>query len=272
MESRNKSFAFVIFSHSSYVDVWPILIESYRRQFRSDLFDFYITSDRAVDASLLNGSDFRLLNYAEDLAWSDAFFASVRQLDYEKFVFSFDDLILTRKVIDHDLDRVLFQNNFDYLKIICSHVRLYNRFLQFGEYFEVSKYDSYRGSLVFSILTQDLLNSISANPALVGRSAWEFERQVNRVLSSEFRYGAVRRNVLKFNNLVIKGRINPVAKLVLKYFHGLHYTGDRLSMTPVHLISYYLKLGVFTTVKYFVPSAWFAVLRKVKHRAQRSVG
>lgn len=268
----SKPFALVIFSHSSYTDVWPCLLESYEKNFDTEVFDCFITSDNPDDAAMLDHSSFKLIQYDDQLSWTDAFVQSIRDLPHEKFLFSFDDLLIKKHVDKRRLRRALEFDCYDYLKVICSHVRLYDRVFRRGEYFDVKSNDSYRGSLVFSIFSRGLLDFVTAHPDLHGLSAWQYERKINSVLNDDFRYGCVRHNIVRFENLIIKGRVNPVSRLKLRLLTGLVYKGARPDQSLVATVSYHSKLLVFTLIKYVMPPSWFAGFRRAKQRAIQVFG
>ena len=249
-----------------------MLIESYQKFFDNDLFDRFITSDDPEDRVKLAGSGFELITYDDHLSWTEAFLQSIEGLSYSKFLFSFDDLILTQPVDNRTLRNALELEHYDHLKVICSHVRIYDRVFRRTTYFDVKRGDSYRGSLVFSILTRELLDYIATQPTIVGLSAWQYEHQINSVLSDSFRYGCVRHNIIGFANLVIKGRVNPVSRLKLKRAGGLAYTGQRRSLSFLGTMSYHSKLLVFTIIKYLIPPNLFATFRNAKRKAINVLG
>jgi tetrahydromethanopterin S-methyltransferase subunit B len=261
--SKNK-YAVIVLSHSSYSDLWPVLIESYSNFFHSDKFDYFITSDSLESFEPGNDCQFKFLAYKPDVSWSDALIEVLNKVDYEKVIFSFDDLILTDEVDVKELISKLESNHSNYLKLIASHVRFYDRFFRREDVFEVSDGDTYKGSLVFTALDREMIKEIISNPEVKGLSPWMFERSISSLLPKEMTYSALRHNLFKFRNLVIKGAIDYLAFLKVRNDSKLDLVLNRPFMGWRLGIQYYSKWLVFTVIKYFMPSALFGLLRKLK--------
>lgn len=262
---KKNKYAVVVLSHSSYADVWDVLSESYQRYFDSNKFDFFIATDKTEN--LKSNGFFNYLFYDKNLRWGAALQQVVKQLSYDKVIFSFDDLILTKKINEKSLIKEL-KESCQYSKLICSHVRIYERCFKKGRNFELCKEDSYRGSLVFAAVNQEFLDFILAAP-ISEFSPWQYEREINGLLPKEFRLKGVRYNIFLFSNLIIKGGINSVSNAYLKQVKCLEYQGYRKGMSFSLLSMYYAKLIVFTLVKYILPYNTFKLLRKLKQTVLR---
>jgi len=262
MIKTRKKYAVVVLSHASYSDLWPMLFQSYERYFNCSLFDYYLATDDKLDE--VTGI-FSPIKYPKELSWGGGLKDIVGQLDYEKVIFTFDDLILSAEVDCVDLVSYAENTKYDYDKLICSHVRFYERFLKCGKNFELSCNDSYRGSLVFALVNKKFMSFLSSLD-INELSPWGYERNINSILNSSVRLSGVRKNFFKFHNLVIKGKINPIEKKRLSELEGWKYSGSRELMGSEDVFSYYMKLVVFTIIKYFIPYGFFNYLRKIKQR------
>ncbi len=262
MIKTEKKYAVVVLSHSSYSDLWPMLFQSYEQCFNCSLFDYYLATDNKLNE--VTGM-FSPIKYPEKLSWGGGLKNIVDQLDYEKVIFTFDDLILAAEVDCDGLVGYIENTKYDYDKLICSHVRFYERFFKCGENFELSSKDSYRGSLVFALVNKHFMRFLSSLD-IDELSPWGYERNINSILDSSVRLSGVRKNFFKFHNLVIKGKINPVEKKRLRKLEGWKYNGNRELMGSKDILNYYMKLVAFTFIKYFIPYGFFNSLRKIKQK------
>lgn len=264
---KQKKYAVVVLSHSSYSDLWSLLDASYSRFFKSDDFEFFIATDFCE--SNITGR-FKPLLYPKDISWGSALKAIVSQLDYERVVFTFDDLILKTHVDVDYLIKYLDGSRAVYNKLICSHVRLYERAFKYLPDFDLSPKDSYRGSLVFACVDKRFMNFLES-VAIDGFSPWRYEREINKLLPDTYepKFKGMRKNIFKFENLVIKGKINPLAYYLLKR-KGLEYGNDRQFMSVGNFLNYHVKLPIFTIVKYVLPYGVFAFFRKLKSKLVNS--
>ncbi len=261
---KKNKYAIVVLSHSTYSDLWPILIESYSRFFEDDRFDRYICTDGSED---LVGSSFQPIIYSKNITWGTALKCILRELDYERVIITFDDLILNKKVNVEALIKYIENSQSDYSKLICSHVRFYERALMFGKDFNLSKQDSYRGSLVFASINRKFCKFL-INAEIGEYSPWKYEREINKKIPSEMILKGIRKNIFCFKNLVIKSKVDPLVYLYLKS-KGLSYNGGRSFMSLLDFIVYYTKLPIFTFIKYLIPYKLFSLFRKGKEKIVR---
>lgn len=254
-------YAVVVLSHSSYSDLWNLLIQSYEINFCSNRFDFYLATDPS-DVPI--SSFFRKILYPSGLSWGVSFKYILKELNYEYVIFTFDDLILYSKVNENLLISSIDNEKSDYYKLTCSHIRFYERFFKFGGVFNLKQEDSYRGSLVFACLNRKFIEYLKKQN-LEYMNPWTYERDISSLIPGSFKQIGSRKNLFHFRNLVIKGKINPVAKLLCG-FSGLTYEGDRVSMSIGSFGSFYFKLLAFTIIKYFLPYSLFNYIRRNKRK------
>ena len=102
MSKKNK--AVVILSHSSYSDIWEMMISSYNKYFPDKKsFDLFISSNKVSDKMIefVHENNFKLITYEDNVTWGTSLKQTIRYLlnnDYDYGLFSFDDLILTYPV------------------------------------------------------------------------------------------------------------------------------------------------------------------------------
>lgn len=260
MEVVKNKYSVVILSHSSYSDVWPILEQSYLKYFNHTDFDLYIATDQPP---LVKNGLFNFIVYPDKLKWGGALQYVCSQLEYSKVIFTFDDLILTKPINKGILDESIKDSETDYCKLIVSHVRFYERFLKSGNTFTLSVSDSYRGSLVFALVNAKFLDFLTKAP-ISDFSPWHYERNINSLISEEIKMKGSRYNVFKFNNLIIKGLLNPVEKWLCNIRTDFRYEGNRSNMSIKQLANFYIKLISFTVVKYVTPYSVFQRIRNLK--------
>lgn len=273
-----NKICFVILSHSSYTDIWPLLLKSYKNNIINAItdVDFFITSDSMLtedDFFLLKNNGFSHLIYSKNISWSDALVEVVNKNElnyYAQILFSFDDLIIK------DFSLVKFKNalsemvlNRDkYLKIYnSSHVNLWAKILNLIKkqtLFEINKFDSYRGNLVFSCWDIKFMKKVLNNKGLNNLSPWQFEQKVNLFIDNSIGYKCVYSNVLEYENVIIKGKLHKQAFLKSKKSTQCDFVTKRDYMTRRETLIYTLKLYVFKSIRQIVPHRLFYFLRRLK--------
>lgn len=275
--SENK-ICFLILSHSSYTDIWEILMRSFKEKVIDEIdgVDFYISSDSEIsvkESIVLKENNFNHLLYKKNISWSDALIEVVNKKelnDYNQIIFSFDDLIISKfskKKFNRAIKEMIL-NNYKYLKIYnSSHVNFWARLLNLVKeesLFEISKLDSYRGNLVFSCWNLGFIKKILNNEELKNLSPWQFEQQINLFIDNTDGYKCVFSDVLKYENVIIKGKIHKKALLNSEKIAKLTYTSSRDYLSNKETFIYTIKLFVFKSFRQFVPHRIFIILRKVK--------
>ena len=152
---KKKKYALVVLSHSSYADLWPILTSSYDAYFNNSEFDCFLATDDKINQV---PTYFNVIEYSQNIPWGTALKEIISKLKYDKVIFTFDDLVLKSSVDVEKLISYLDNSVANYQKLICSHVRFYERFFKTGLDFSLSSKDSYRGSLVFACLDKVFLD------------------------------------------------------------------------------------------------------------------
>ena len=275
-----NKICFVILSHSSYSDVWELLLKSYKDKVLSGLadVDFFITSDSTLNEyenSLLQDNGFRHLIYTKNIPWSNALMQVVRKNElsnYSHIFFSFDDLIVINfsVVKFKNATSEMFLNSDKYLKIYnSSHVNLWAKMFNLFEkhkLFEIRKHDSYRGNLVFACWDVHYLRKVLNNQGLNNLSPWQFEQRVNSFIDDAIGYKCVFSNVLEYENVIIKGKVDKLALLKSNKSNKCDFVTNREFMTRRESVIHSVKLRVFQSARQILPHRLFASLRNVKSR------
>jgi hypothetical protein len=221
-----SEIAILITSCDKYADLWPVVIESMRRFWHPLPSNIYLMSNFLKTSfpgitSILVG---------EDNSWSDNLSIALSKIAERYVMLYIDDLILYRP-IDGNL--------------ICVTIRDF--ITNDGEYLRLNPYppgiscdgllnlipvgDLYRPSTVFSIWKKDILSTL-LQP---GESAWEFEILGAKRANSYIKWYSTKEWLVPYLNLVIKGKVNPLALWRLKRC-GLNYISERQRMNTMELI------------------------------------
>ena len=257
--------AIVIQSYNDYYDLWSVCLDSLSSNMDLKDFDVYITTDDSRGVKL--EYDAKFITYSKLSTWGQALIETVQYLvscKYEKIIFTFDDLIINNKI---DVNKLLSLDldNKDYIKLTKSHVRFYERFsFNQSSVFRIDKNDSYGGSLVFCIVNIKFLNALLGNDELNQYNPWDYEKNINSYLvGKKIKMWACRFPLILYVNLIIKGKVDPLALFRIKY-QGFTYLSDRRVMSNVDISKYYFKWLIFTIIKYFSPFTIFKFFRKIK--------
>jgi hypothetical protein len=264
---KKKNFAIVVLSHSTYVDLWPILFDSYKPILNKyPEIDFVITSD--LESPPLEKYFIKNLvhfQYPESISWMSALKYVLKnhiENTYQRVLFSFDDLIIY-KINYKAFDLMLKDTSFNYCKL----VRNANIFPYLATTFKkksVSNNIEYIGSLVFPVIdTTFFLNILNEMPDDL--TPWKYEIVCSSYFNKEQKIFLTNGNLILFKNLVIKTRINTIDRFILKYKYNLNYTGQRISLNIKNLIIYYLKKISFNLAIIFLPNSFFSYIRKIKN-------
>ncbi|MDD7913389.1 hypothetical protein [Polaribacter ponticola] len=268
----SNKICFIILSHSSYTDIWELLIKSYKEKLTDNIknIDFYITSDSDVsrkDKALLNENHFNLLLYKKDISWSDALIEIVSKNElnnYNQMLFSFDDLIITKfsEIKFEQAINEMVSNNYKYLKIYnSSHVNIWGKLFNLikkDPLYEISKLDSYRGNLVFSCWNTTFFKNILNNKELTNLSPWQFEQQINKFIDNDNGYKCVFSNVLEYENVIIKGKVHEKALRKSENITQVNYDmNNREFMSNKETLIYTMKLYIFKVFRQIIPHRLF---------------
>lgn len=272
MIKKNK--AVVILSHSSYSDIWEIMIASYNKYFPDkNSFDFFISTNKVNDKlkKLAQENNFNLITYEEGITWGKSLKQTISYLlnnGYCHTLFSFDDLILTyqlKKSVLSLMDQIS-QENIHYLKIHNSGRYWFSKskLLNNGLY-KVDLADSYRGSLVFSILDDVFLRFIYEIEELDNYNPWQYEINIHKFLKN-FELYYMPKSVVCFSNTIIKGKFDPIQLWFSERRIKTKYLGNREKMNVYLTLKFLVKVVLFSLGKRILNKSLFYKIRVLKSK------
>lgn len=272
--NMNKKGCLIILSHSSYSDIWPLLLKSYSNYFDNTIpLKKFLISDKTIsedEIKLFKDSEFNHLHYPGNNEWGADLAYVIQHYIINKFnfiLFSFDDLILTNKIDCTSLTVAIEQlqsPQTKYIKLVNTYKPLYNYSTRNISFFEINKKDSYRGSLVFSVWKTNVIKKIISNPKFETYSAWEYERNINKIIGNLDGFQCIRKSIIKYSNVIIKGKIDPVALKISEKANDYKYKGNRKRMPLIIFIRYKIKTVFFKFFRFILPQGIFTYLRKAK--------
>lgn len=215
----------VVLSHSSYSDLWPSLEVQYARYKIHNEFRLILATDLVPESISLDY--FNVLYYPENLSWLDAFknvLSKLKSVGISKAIVTFDDLY----PIHFDIHTVL--NIYDCEEEFwtpLANVPSNGRFFRFFRNTFSLNRNPYVGSLVFSIINIDyfikLLSRINDQ-----WTPWQYERNISNYLDKELGVNSGNiSEVIRYINLVERGHINKVSKMLLKLNYKLVLKSSR---------------------------------------------
>lgn len=259
-----NSNCLVILSNSKYQDLWESLILNYKNIFfLKENFDIYITTDNNPNCQLLHEKyKINFLIYPSNLSWFDSLRFVVNQYlfnHYKYALFTFDDLFIY-KVSKDDIIGVLCRE-FNYYKLLNTHVNIYNYFdCNGGELNLRYCKDSYIGSLVFTIFNVDYFSDlISKMPKDL--NPWEYELQVSHFINDKSNFFCAKKSLIKYHNLVIKGKLDPISKALLVIKLKKEININRNKMSFYLLFKHYVKIFIWVNIRFFFSFSFHRRLR-----------
>jgi hypothetical protein len=272
MTKNNKCV--VILSHSSYCDIWEMMMLSYNKYFsEKDSFDFFISTNKVSNKlkELANENNFKLITYQENLTWGASLKQTISYLlnnNYVYSLFSFDDLILTYPVKSSVLNLTyqMQEYNIHYLQIKngyrswFSNSKLLNNGLH-----KVDSDDSYKGSLVFSILDEVLLRFIYEIEELEDYNPWQYEINIHKFLAN-FEFYCLPKSIVTFSNTIIKGKFDPIQLWFSEKRNQTKYSDKREKMNIYFFLKFLIKVLFFRFGKNILPKSLFNKIRVLKYK------
>lgn len=263
----------VILSHSSYSDIWSLVMTSYNNFFKEeDEFDFFISSDKisSFEKDNLKTHNFNVISYDENITWGESLKQTIKFLldsNYKYVLFSFDDLILTGHLKKKVSEFIFLMKNNDvsYLQIKNGYRSWFdNSRLLFNKNFhKVSNDDSYKGSLVFSILDYKLMNSILQTEEISNYNPWQYEINAHKHFIN-FEFYCLSTSIVSFSNTIIKGKFNPIQLYYSEIKNSYKYEGDRIKMNLFLTLKFQFKYFLFKLSKNIFPKKLFKSIRLFK--------
>lgn len=261
-----KSSCIVILSNSKYSDLWESILFNFQNITGLDKsFDIFISSDFHSDQACISSTyGIQFLLYPDNFSWSAAFKYVVTKYisgNYKYVLFTFEDLY----IIKFNSKRVskILNRNFDYYKLVKTHINLYNYFFcKKGEINLSRNNDSYIGSLVFTIFNVTFLEKSLCNIS-DDLNPWQYELLCSTLFIDRKNFFCSSQNLVIYKNLVIKGRIDPFAKMHVDKYLKRDSSLSRESMTLFMVVCYYLKIVAWRIFRFMIP---FSIHRIVRFR------
>lgn len=263
----------IILSHHSYCDIWEMTMASYQKYIDWEI-DRFITSDGPISSEIqqmVQRYGFKLLIYPDNVSWSSALkYIMEKNVEghYDSVLFSFDDLVLTRKVDSAALEKCFkITDRCGYLAVDAGHRNLFSDLSSANtqsKYFKISKEDSYVGSLVFSIWNVNFFSKVINDPGLNELNPWQYEVAIPKVLEKYHNIGffATKKAIIYFSNIIVKGRILQSELRRAEAALSMKYRGRRPYMPTGEKLKFEVYRRIFKSLRYLLPHSIFRRLRK----------
>ena len=238
-----NNIALLISTYDNSEDLWRPLEHTYLKFWNDIDFPIYLsTNHKKIDSQIFNS-----LAIGDELSWSDNLIKSLKKINQEYVLLTFDDLFLTAKV-DNQLIKQLMkrsiESKFNYLQ--------FYRSISIGKrvdnlIFKKSNHTKYKNSAIWSFWNKNVLLELLEKE----EDAWEFERNGN-VRSYKYNdFYSTRSNVIPFVNGIVKGMWNPLAKNKLKRL-GFSISDNRNSLKPLDTLIYKVRDLQFDFLTYII--------------------
>lgn len=253
MNSIAKRVAIVVPSCDKYSDLWDALFATIRLKWTECPFTFYLVSN-FIESPTLGVTTIKV---GEDKTWSANLIFALEQVPHEYVLLFIDDLFLSQ-CVDHDRVVGLIQrsvnNSWDYLRFNPipgpEAVNMID-----GGVGKILPGDWYRSSTVLSLWKKSVLMDV-LRP---NENAWEFEVFGSQRTDKYFNWFASSNWLMPYENLVIKGKIDPSAfRLIVKA--GTKLETARPVMSSLELSRFKIK-KFRTTMMRFVPREYRRAVR-----------
>jgi len=198
-------FVILMPSCDNYSDLWKPVFDNL----------FLMCSDFSLKIYLItNFKDFEypgvtVIKVGDDISWSNNILLALKQINEKYIMLMLEDLFINKKFTMHLLENyfsVFAKENMDYLKLVTGDPGPEKRNV-FPNIGKCGTNDYYRTSTVMSIWKKTVLQNLLKSD----ENAWEFE-YYGSIRSSKYeKWYNCQTDVFTFDNLVIKGKIEPHA-------------------------------------------------------------
>lgn len=223
MEAQDidQKVAFVIPSCDRYADLWQPLFQALSLFWPDNQFRKYLIANHL--SPQFEGVE--VVQIGDDVSWSDNLIVALQKITEDYVLLNIEDLIICDRV-DHDRLRAIIgkfiSGNGNYLRLNPT-----PKGIDVGGALDIVPVgDVYRASTVFSIWRKDILMTILRR----GESAWAFEICGTRRTDSYGEWFAAKVCLLKYVNLVVKGKVDPRALAALDRC-GIIYGAQRPALS-----------------------------------------
>lgn len=220
--------AIVIPSCDAYSDTWRVLIDGLEKFWPFKNMQIYL---------ITNHLDFirpgvKVIRVGNDVSWADNFLKALDWITQKYILINIDDLVLVnhvpRKKLHELFDRLVLDDVHYYRLNPTPKAKGGGRLVAPGEL--------YRSSTQFSVWKKEVLQDV----LIPGENAWEFEILGSARTDKYPNWFASPTMLLQFVNLVIKGKVSPIAERALSRA-GLIYISGRPRMTLCEQLIFWLK-------------------------------
>lgn len=225
MDSIHK-VAIVVPSCDKYSDLWGALFQTLRRQWKYCPFQIYLLTNHIdyIDDGVAT------VKIGDDQSWSANLIRALKLIPQDYVFLFIDDLFLSSSVdekrVRNLVERCVSQN-WDYLRLNPTPGPARAQLID-SSVGQILPGDLYRPSTVLSIWRKDvLLDVLDPN-----ESAWEFEVYGGARTDKYEQWYASKNWNLPYHNLVIKGKIDPIALCKIK-LSGADIATDRPVMNYI---------------------------------------
>lgn len=207
-----KNICALILSYDKYLHLAEINYLSVLKYWPDNKIDFFYMSNFQEFSKSYQG--IRSLKVGEDISWSKSLKIALSKLkeDYEYVLTLIDDSILTSKVDNSEIEKILnefFNKKGDFIKLINKPKPTIKANQLFGE---IKEGTPYRATTIFSVWRiYTLLDLI-----IDDENAWEFEKKCYSRIPKGHKFYSVYKSKFKFYNTVVKGKYQWGFKNILK--------------------------------------------------------
>jgi hypothetical protein len=199
--ANSLDLAVVVPSCDAYADLWPPFFANLFRRWPDCPFPIYLVANELEHPD----PRVRSLKVGDDRGWSHNLKEALGRVTEKRVLLIIEDLFPTEQIHTESIVSLAEQiGEFDYLRLNPSPGPRRPLSARFGV---VPPGDIYRTSTVFSIWRRTVLRDLLSH----GETAWQFELGGSARSDRFERWFASRRRLVPYVNLVIKGRVDPVA-------------------------------------------------------------
>jgi hypothetical protein len=253
MKKNVEKVAIIIPSCDKYADLWNPFFASLRIMWPECPFVLYLISNHLV----CQIPNVNTINVGEDKTWSANLITALEQIQHEYIFLFIDDLFLSKAINHYAIINMInhcVDNSWDYLRFNPTpgpetvDVKENN----IGK---IWPGDLYRASTVLSLWKKSvLLDILSAD-----ENAWDFELSGSQRTDKYINWFASSKWMMPYENIVIKGKIDPVAFRIIEST-GIYIKTSRPVMSFIGQVIYNFK-KIRSSLMFLVPRSKRKFLR-----------
>jgi len=194
----NKNVAMIISSFDGYEDLWIPLEQSYKKFWLDCPYKCYVTTNFKKPKF----DFFNYLSVGKDESWSDMLSKSIRKVEENYILLTFDDLFLYKKIDTNYIQKYIayaIDNDLNYLALYPS-ISDNNKITE--NIVSKNKNSKYRNATVWSLWKKEVLLDLLEKD----ESAWDFEINGSIRSNKYDKFYCVKTPVIPYTNGVVKGK------------------------------------------------------------------